>query len=339
MSDPEELASLVSKLRPHLRNVIGVTIGKGGEGKTTVSTNIAYMLADQQRMKAEEGKSAKPILYIELDSNGNGRMDFGILGKEVDDDGLGFVESLTEDKPLTVAQGVRPYLDMVVSGSHIADIPTAITKLADKHSLSAYLMLALLLAQISHRYRWIILDFSPGDKSIQRLGLAACTHLVSPMKGSDNAVITGLGTLASLVRQNRRLNAEVGIAAIVFLGYRKVNEAATSELVLLREKIHGLLEPTRIPREVVIEEFIRDGRSTATLARNHGMPTKEFALAAAGQLTDQETGELVSRPRDETGRLVDPQRPVDMATDYAHVTAAVIRQVLQRNAKLQGAER
>ncbi|MDX3762794.1 ParA family protein [Streptomyces sp. AK02-04a] len=338
MSDPEEINALVRTLRPRLRNVIGATIGKGGEGKTTITTNLAYVLAEAENERVRQGKPSKPILYIELDSNGNGRLNLGIRGGEFDDDGLGFFEALTEDKEFKVVQGVRPHLDMVVSGSHNADIPSSVTKLSDKHGIASYLLLAVLLAQISHRYRWILLDFSPGDKMIQRLGLAACTHLVAPMKGSDNAVIEGLGTLATLVRQIRRLNDEVAIVSLIFLGYRRVNDQPTSQLTNLREKMGILLDRAHISREVLVDAFIRDGATTANLARNYGMPAGEFALAAAGQLFNSHTGDRVDRPRDENGRYADPQRAFDLAADYTNVATQVIQLIRQRNQKLQGAE-
>ncbi|MEU2717714.1 ParA family protein [Streptomyces sp. NPDC007205] len=338
MSDPEDIDALVRQLRPRLRNVIGATIGKGGEGKTTVTTNLAYVLAEAEKEKGRQGKPTKPILYIELDSNGNGRLNLGIRGSEFDDDGLGFFEALTEDKGLKVVQGVRPYLDMVVSGCHNADIPSSVTKLSDKYGITSYLLLAALLAQISHRYRWILLDFSPGDKMIQRMGLAACTHLIAPMKGSDNAVIEGLGTLATLVRQIRRLNHEVAIVSLVFLGYRRVNDQPTSQLTNLREKIGILLDRAHISREVLVSAFIRDGATTANLARNYGMPAGEFALAAAGQLLESDTGKPVDRPRDENGRYADPKRALDLAGDYISVATQVIQLVRQRNQELHGDE-
>ncbi|WP_438306769.1 AAA family ATPase (plasmid) [Streptomyces sp. HUAS TT11] len=338
MSDPQAVAALVLQLRQRLQNVIGTTIGKGGEGKTTVTANFAEVLAQAEQAKADQGKPSKPILYIELDSNGNGRLNFGVRGREFDDDGASFLEALTEDKDLQVVQGVRPHLDMVMSGSHNADIPTAVARLTGRHGNVSFLLLAILLAQISHRYRWILLDFSPGDKSIQRLGLAACTHLVAPMKGSDNAVIEGLGTLAGLVRQIRPLNAEVAIAALVFLGYQRRNDEPTSQLINLREKIGLLLDQAHITREVMVDAYIRDGETTANLARNHGMPAGEFARATAGQLVDHESNEPVERPRDENGRLVDPQRAVDIATDYVQVVTQVLQRVVQRNAELRGAD-
>ncbi|MGK3944935.1 ParA family protein [Streptomyces sp. RP5T] len=338
MSDQEEITALVHQLRPRLRNVIGTTIGKGGEGKTTVTANLAYVLAQAEKAQADQGKPAKPILYIELDSNGNGRLNFGVRGMPFDDDGLSFLDALTDDKDFQVVEGVRPYLDMVMSGRHNADIPTAVTKLHDKHGVSAYLLLAILLAQISHRYRWILLDFSPGDKMIQRLGLAACTHLLAPMKGSDNAVIEGLGTLAGLVRQVRRLNSEVAITSLVFLGYQRRNDEPTSQLTNLREKIGLLLDQGGIDRGVLIDAYIRDGETTANLARNHGMPAGEFAQAAAGILTDSVTGEPADRPRDENGRLADPQRAFDIATDYTNVAREVVQRIRQRNLEIQGAD-
>ena len=342
LTPDEVLLALVQQLRPHLHNVIGVTIGKGGTGKTTLASNLAFALAEQQSQLAESGKPALPILHLELDSNGNSRSDFGIRGTVFDDDGRAFYETLVDDRPFRVIRNVKPYLDVVPSGSVNGDISGAVSKLAGDHSLAAYLLLALLLAQIAHLYRWIIIDFSPSDKSNQRLGLATATHLVAPVKGSDHGVLEGLGTLAGLVRDIKKINPEVGIAAIGFLAFKKVKGEPTSELTNLRRTILAMVEEARIPPEVVLDDYIREAAILAKQCRNGGMPAKELALAALGILPDPEAREdeedtMIPRPRDDNGRLIDPQKATDLADDYTHLAGAVIRQVRRRNNLLKGA--
>ncbi|MFD8316275.1 ParA family protein [Kitasatospora purpeofusca] len=335
LTPQEELSGLVAQIRPYLRNVIGVTIGKGGVGKTTLAVNLSYTLAELERQRAESGKEALPILYIEIDSNGNSRLDLNIRGGEFDDNGKSFYEALTDDKPLKVIKDVRPYLDVVPSGSDNANISDQISKLKESHGLSAFLALALLLAQISHLYRWIVIDFSPSDKSNQRLGLSASTHLVSPVMGSDNGVIEGMGTLAQLVAGIRVINPEVKIAAISFMGFKKVQGNGLSDLSILREKFETLLSASKLDTGVIIDPFVRES-PYAPLCRNIGMPARELAIAATGELADDE-GALIPRPRDENDRLVDRDRSAGLANDYLEVAVQVIQRIRQRNAVLEGA--
>ncbi|MFE9250713.1 ParA family protein [Streptomyces sp. NPDC007088] len=335
MTPPDRLQDLVGQLRSRLRNVLGVTIGKGGEGKTTTGVNLSHMLAQEQQDRAEQGHEAKPVLYIELDSNGNGRLDLKILGSEVDDDGKAFVEAVTEDKAFSVVRNVKPYLDMTVAGSANSELATEIGRLAGKHAQAPYLMLAMLLAQISHLYAWIVVDFSPGDVNVQRLGLAAVTHIVTPVKNSDDAMLGGLEAIANLVAEIRLINPELGIVAIGFLGFKKVTGEATGELDIVRTKIELLLEAAGLNPSMVMRDHIREARHIATVSRNNGMPARELALAANEMLLD-ESGKPVPRPRYANGRLVEPGKALDLADDWTVFTGDVIKRVVSRNIELEG---
>jgi cellulose biosynthesis protein BcsQ len=336
MPSDDEVAVLVKQLRPRLRNVIGVTIGKGGEGKTTLASNVAYMLAEEQAERSENGKSAKPILYMELDSNGNGRREYGLQDGKFDDNGARLLKAITMDGDFEVVRNVRPYLDATVSGVKLGDLASRIGRINMAHGRGAYLLLALLLAQISHLYRWIVLDFSPGDKDIQRTGMAAATHLVAPIMDSDNGTLDGLSSLARLIRTNKKvLNPEAAITAIAFLGFLKRKGEQTAKLEIVRAKIEAQLIEAKLDTSLMLDEFVRDAEGLATLCRNHGRPAREMARGAAGQLTDSETGQLVPRPRDERGRLVDPQQALSLASDYGNMAAELIRRVRSRNTELR----
>ncbi|MGW0673159.1 AAA family ATPase [Streptomyces sp. NPDC002746] len=328
----KEVDALVAQLRPRLRNVIGVTIGKGGQGKTTLAANVAYMLAEEQAARAANGKSAKPILYIELDANGNGRREFGLQEGEFDDDGARLLKAITFDGEFTVVRDVKPYLDSAVSGSRLGDLSSRISRISMAHGSGAYLLLALLLAQISHFYRWIILDFSPGDKETQRSGMAAATHHVAPVMDSDNGTLDGLTTLAQLLRRTRKvLNPEAEIAAIAFLGFNKREEKQTAQLEIVRTKIEDQLIAANLDPGLMLDGFVRKAEGLATLCRNQGRPAREMAMAAAGELKDHATGELVPRPRDERGRLVEKAPAIKLASDYGDLVGDLIRRVRARN--------
>ncbi|MEU3877737.1 ParA family protein [Streptomyces sp. NPDC029704] len=334
----DEIRDLVAELRPYLRNVMGVTIGKGGQGKTTLSSNTAYMLAEEQEARAKNGKSAKPILYMEIDANGNGRREFGLQGGAFDDSGTRFVQAVTADQPFTVVKNVRPYLDVTVAGAKIGDLNGRLNRLSSAHGKSAFLLLALLLAQISHLYRWIVLDFSPGDKEIQRLGLAAATHLVAPIMDDDNGTLDGLSSLARLIRtHNKLLNPEAALTAIAFVGFPKVHDEQTAKLEIVRAKIHNQLSKANLDPELMLSEHVRKAEGLATQCRNQGHPAREMARAATGTLVHHETNELVPRPRDEKGRLIDPQTALKLANDYATVAAQLIARVRARNNELKAA--
>ncbi|WP_440581095.1 ParA family protein [Streptomyces sp. PT19] len=334
----EMLAELVRQLRPYLRNVIGVTIGKGGQGKTTLSANMAGMLAAEQEKLAKQGKNALPVLHLELDLQGDGLShDFGLGRSKFNDRGAGLASAITSDAPLHVIRTDRPFLHAVPAGANNARIIDALGPLVATHGRAAHLLLALLLAQVSHLYRWIVIDFSPGDVSLQQLGLAAATHLTAPLMDSDNASVSGLANLAVLAKSTRKTNPELGVAAMCFLGFRKVQGKPTNDLTIVWQKLRIALERHNVSSDVIVEDYVREGRVLAKEARNSGMLAHEFARAAAGQWIDPLTGEVAERPRDEAGRLIDAKRAIELANDHAAMARAVITRVRARNQQLKEA--
>ncbi|MFD8664905.1 ParA family protein [Streptomyces microflavus] len=330
------LAEVVRQIRPYLRNVIGVTIAKGGQGKTTLSANLTGMLAAEQEKLSKQGKKALPILHLELDIQGDGvAYDFGLARSKYNDKGAGLASAVTSDAPLRVIQTDRQYLHVVPAGTHNDRITDALGALVAAHGRAAHLLLALLLAQISHLYRWIVVDFSPGDRSLQQLGLAATTHLTAPLMDSDNASVGGLASLAVLAKSTRKTNPELGVAAMCFLGFRKVQGQPTSDLTIVWQKLRIALERHNVSPDVILKDYVREGRVLAKEARNSGMLAHEFASAAAGKWIDPLTGEIAERPRDENGRLIETRRAIELANDHAAMARAVISRVRARNQQLK----
>jgi cellulose biosynthesis protein BcsQ len=334
----EMLAEVVRQIRPYLRNVIGVTIGKGGQGKTTLSANMAGMLAAEQEKLAKQEKKALPILHLELDLQGDGfSHDFGLARSKFNDKGAGLASAVTNDAPFYAIKTDRQFLHVVPAGANNARMTDALGALVAAHGRAAHLLLALLLAQISHLYRWIVVDFSPGDRSLQQLGLAAATHLTAPLMDSDNASVSGLANLAVLAKSTRKTNPELGVAAMCFLGFRKVQGEPTSDLTIVWQKLRIALQRHNVSPEVILEDYVREGRVLAKEARNSGMLAHEFASAAAGQWVDPFTGEIAERPRDENGRLIDAKRAIELANDHATMARGVITRVRARNLQLKEA--
>ncbi|TRO56102.1 hypothetical protein [Streptomyces sp. IB201691-2A2] len=98
------------------------------------------MMAEKQASRASQGKSAKPVLYMELDYNIDSRTDFGLeamvrkmvldrndgseedtqrkvglLLKAFNDDGKALRDAITNDGVFKVVKGIRPFLDSTVS--------------------------------------------------------------------------------------------------------------------------------------------------------------------------------------------------------------------------------
>ena len=75
--------------REALTRVVAVINGKGGAGKTTITANVAGLLA----------LSGYRVLVVDLDPQGNLAEDFGYTGDERDDSGRALAGSLAFGQP------------------------------------------------------------------------------------------------------------------------------------------------------------------------------------------------------------------------------------------------
>lgn len=154
---------------------ITIIQGKGGVGKSTLAVNMAGELA----------AAGQRVLLWELDAQGNVRLDLGIYGTDLDDDGAAMVVGLMMGTPPEPVR-VRNNLDFVMGGRKLKDF--AFTPASRSR-------IRQVLEQVDGRYDFIILDAAPGAGELRMATLMAATHLVMPVQ-PDAASNMGLGEVA-----------------------------------------------------------------------------------------------------------------------------------------------
>lgn len=92
--------------RSRLRRVIAVMNRKGGVGKTSITSNLAGVLA----------QAGYKVLAIDLDQQGNLGDDLGYRHTDYNDHGAALFFALNSGNPLAPAKGIRENLDVVPAG-------------------------------------------------------------------------------------------------------------------------------------------------------------------------------------------------------------------------------
>jgi chromosome partitioning protein len=246
-----------------LSRCIAFVNGKGGVGKTSLVANLAGLYAN----------GGYRVLVIDLDPQGNVGNDLGYIGTGRTDDGEALVNAVSNHQALVPMTEVRPNLDICCGGDQLDELSDALDKHTDGGGETE---LAAALAQVAENYDLVLIDCPPGNKPLQRLGIAAARWVVIPTKSDDGSRL-GLSKVARLFMDVREtVNPGVELLGVVVFG---VNSSAKRVESSIREDLgKDLGNP-----ELVFETAIRHAEAAAYDARHRGqlMHELERDVAAA----------------------------------------------------------
>lgn len=249
--------------RTDLQQVIAIVNGKGGIGKTTLSANIAGLLA----------ASGWRVLVVDLDGQGNLGLDLGYAETERDDDGEALSKALIFGEEPKPVKDVRPNLDVLPGGRHLDAVSSTMQPRFAKpgrDGKAARLALASALAQISGEYDMVILDCPPKDDVLQSLAVAAARFILIPAR-TDRGSLKGLKLTADRLEDVEDINPDVDLLGVVLFDSSHASTRIRREFIAEVERDLGATPDDAI----VFESFVRNGQGTATAARNKGMLVHE----------------------------------------------------------------
>jgi cellulose biosynthesis protein BcsQ len=243
--------------RTRLRRTIAVINGKGGVGKTSVTANLAGLLATADYR----------VLAVDLDPQGNLGADLGYLGADLGDDGAALYTAVaTATAPVPLPQ-VRPNLDVVPGGSQLYDL-AAVLQSRRQTGRGGVDQLAAAIATLAGDYDLTLLDCPPGSDVLQEGALYAARWALVPTK-TDDASRAGLREVARRFTAARAANPDLILLGVVLFG---INRSATRITAQARQALEADLGGVA----PVLDATIRHVEAAAVDARGRGQLVHEL---------------------------------------------------------------
>jgi chromosome partitioning protein len=244
--------------RDLLERVLAIINGKGGVFKTTLTSNLAGMLA----------ASGFRTLVIDLDPQGNMAEDLGYEDDPRNDEGRALAQALLFGGQVEPMRSIRTNLDVFAGGVELEQATAGLIAKANKDPDGAKLALARFLEPIASDYDMILIDCPPGDEQLQTNAVAAARYALVPVK-SDKSSRKGLTAVAHRLDAVLSVNPGLDLLGVVLTGVG-TNSSAIERTA--RQKIAELFNS----EDVVFTATIRHSEATAQASRERGLLAYEL---------------------------------------------------------------
>lgn len=303
---------LSAEKRAKLRRVIAVMNRKGGVGKTSITSNVAGVLA----------QAGYRVLVIDLDQQGNLGDDLGYRYTELNDGGAALFMALAgpAGTPLTPKKEVRERLDVVPAGEQTAILADALSG-RDRRGDDPSFVLADRLSEIADQYDIILIDCPPGDTAIQVQALVAARWILIPTQ-PDSGSLNGLEQLAREVIATQPKNPTImPLGAVLF--------PIDSRAKRMRARKHDEIRAIMGDLAPVFTTAIRFSQTSGVDSRDRGQLAIELARDAQEQDRFGWAKVLKARKDGEEPEAAPPDQRISesagsLASDYLELTGEIL---------------
>lgn len=250
--------------RTYMRQVIAIANGKGGVGKTSISTHTAGLAA----------AAGYRALLIDLDPQGNSAEDLGYTEDPRNDEGEGIKRVINGGLP-TLISNVRPRLDVMPGGVHLDDVAGSLAAATRRDRGEAATVMARQLAPYLQGYDLVVLDCPPRHEILQEAALVLAQYVVIPTK-TDRSSRFGLAEMARRFELAREFNPELTMLGVVLFG---VTKSATK----VRQEARDWIQNALGTPEFMLDAVVRHVEGAAFDIREMGKLAFELEAAILGK--------------------------------------------------------
>ena len=248
------------------RRTICISNGKGGVGKTTLTTNLAVLLAEADYK----------VLVVDLDSQGDIATNLGFINDARYDAGAALDKAVRYDEEPVPVKDVRPGLDVLPGGKFTAQLMDAFQGDSGRQGKMRG-GVARTLATIAPNYDIILIDTPPSEAGWTAIeeAMLASRWIIAPVKPEPKS-IRGLKSLAQRIIGVQADNPTVALLGVVLFGIpSNATNVDRQSRTLLQESLQGIAP--------VFEGSIRDVVAADADASFRGLAAHELAAKAASQ--------------------------------------------------------
>lgn len=223
----------------------------GGVGKTTLTMNLGYHLAQRNHR----------VLLIDMDPQASLTTFMGLVPNQLDKT---LYETLVNEEPLAIHQGIH--------GMDLA--PTNINLSAAEMQLVGADMRDLRLREaiepVLEQYKFILIDCPPSLGLISYISLVAATHVLVPIETHFKAFQGTDLLIQTLTRVRKKPNRKLALAGFVPTRYDARNSQDTRTLNAIHQQLSdwGKIFPP-IPRSTVFVDASEQQMPLAMYSPKH----------------------------------------------------------------------
>ena len=311
-----------------LKNCVAVFNGKGGVGKTSLTANIAGLLADEAGWK---------VLVVDLDEQGDTGTDLGFAtNAEEHDGGTSLLSAILSGEPLTEApvRGSVPEHAVAADGVDVIPGGQALEQLRNMlrneynpdraHEYSLFgAQMEQALSVIAGNYDLILFDCPPAKRDPLNYEALGCSKwLIVPTK-ADAGSTDALAFVAQEMAILQNSNPDLEVLGVVIFG---LGSTATRLREQGAEQINTIAEMAGWSPDVLLEPFIRSSDRSAFDLRSLGVLAHQYLSRTDGQEN------FIPDPDDPSKRIPNPNRGSQAAGGLADDYAAVVTELVERMA-------